>query len=301
MGHLDGRVAIVTGAGRGIGAAIAAGLASEGATVVVNDLGVSLDGHDPSSGPAQQVAAEIIAAGGTGRTDNSDVTDHAAVGAMVAETVDTYGRLDIVVNVAGILRDRMLFNMAEQEWDPVITTHMKGTFNTTRHAAEHWRAHPGGPYRLINITSTAGLFGAPGMANYSAAKMGIIGFTLSCAGSLGQYGVVATGLMPRAATRMTDSMPDDKAAAVGVASSGAERAPANVADAAAYLAGDGVEWANGRVFGAGGERLTLYSNHRVEREIVTQGRWDVDAVFERLPGLFRPAVEHRGFFDDMTS
>ncbi len=301
MGHLDGRVAIVTGAGRGIGAAIAVGLASEGATVVVNDIGVSLDGHDPDSGPAREVVDQIEAAGGTGRTNHSDVTDHAAVGAMVAETVDAYGRLDIVVNVAGILRDRMLFNMAEQEWDPVITTHMKGTFNTTRHAAAHWRAHPGGPYRLINITSTAGLFGAPGMANYSAAKMGIIGFTLSCAGSLAPYGVVAMGLMPRAATRMTDSMPDDKAAAVGVSSSGAERAPANVADAATYLAGDGVEWANGRVFGAGGERLTLYSNHRVEREIVTQGRWDVDAVFERLPGLFRPAVEHRGFFDDMTS
>jgi NAD(P)-dependent dehydrogenase (short-subunit alcohol dehydrogenase family) len=301
MGHLDGRVAIVTGAGRGVGAAIATGLAAEGATVVVNDLGVSLDGHDPDPGPAKEIVDGIEAAGGTARTNNADVTDLAAVGAMVEETVGAYGRLDIVVNVAGILRDRMLFNMAEAEWDPVIETHMKGTFNTARHAAAHWRSNPGGAYRLINITSTAGLFGAPGMPNYSAAKMGIIGLTLSCAQSLRQFGVVSTALMPRAATRMTDSMPDDKASAVGVNKNGAERAPANVAHAASYLAGDDAGWANGRVFGAGAGRLTLYSNHRVEREVSTTGTWDVDDVFDRIPGLFRPAVEHRGFFDDMTA
>ena len=301
MGHLDGRVAIVTGAGRGIGATIAVGLASEGATVVVNDIGVSLDGHDPDSGPARDVVDQIEAAGGTGRTNHSDVTDHAAVGAIVAETVDTYGRLDIVVNVAGILRDRMLFNMAEQEWDPVITTHMKGTFNTTRHAATHWRAHPGGPYRLINITSTAGLFGAPGMANYSAAKMGIIGFTLSCAGSLAPYGVVAMGLMPRG----HDAHDRFDARRQGCRS-GREQQWRRACAGERGRRGDLPRRRRCRV-GQRGRAARAANDSRSTatttsgREIVTQGRWDVDAGARASPWPLPAHGRRRRFFDDMTS
>jgi len=301
MGRLDGRVAVVTGGGRGVGAAIAKRLAAEGAAVVVNDLGVSLEGSGVDAGPAQDVVNDIVAAGGSAEANGADVSDFGAVGDLIEQAVASYGRLDIVFNVAGIIRDRMLFNMAEHEWDAVIKVHMKGTFNTARHAADYWSAHPGGPYRLINITSTAGLFGAPGMPNYSAAKMGIIGFTLSCARTLSQFGVVSAGLMPRAATRMTDSMPDDKASAVGVAKSGAERAPENVAAAAVCLAGDDVAWANGRVFGAGGGRLTLYSNFQVQREIVGSSGLDPDGMSERIPSAFRSVIEHRGFFDNLAS
>jgi NAD(P)-dependent dehydrogenase (short-subunit alcohol dehydrogenase family) len=300
MSLLDGRVAVVTGAGRGVGAAIARGLAAEGCRVVVNDLGVSLDGTDPDVGPARDVADEISASGGTALLSTADVTDGPAVAGVIADAVSAWGRLDIVVNVAGILRDRMIFNMTETEWDAVIAVHMKGAFNTIRGAAAHWRDHPSSANRLINITSTAGLFGAPGMPNYSAAKMGIIGMTSWCARHLGRYGVVATGLMPRAATRMTDSMPDEKASAVGVDKTGATRDPKNVADATVYLAGDEAAWANGRIFGVGAGRLTVYSNLLISREIAGVKPGDAAGLAARL-GAFRDAVEHRGFFDAMAS
>lgn len=183
MSSLVGRAIVVTGAGRGIGAAVARLLANEGASVVVNDLGAAVDGSGAEVEPARQVASEISAAGGTAVASGDDVADHAAAEKLVRTAIDEFGKLDVVVNVAGILRDRMVFNMTEDEWDAVVRVHMRGTFNTVKHAAAYWRGlrDPAAHHRIINFTSVSGLRGAPGQPNYAAAKMGIAGFTYSCA------------------------------------------------------------------------------------------------------------------------
>jgi NAD(P)-dependent dehydrogenase (short-subunit alcohol dehydrogenase family) len=178
-GRLTGRVALVTGAGRGIGAAVARAFAAEGASVVVSDAGVAVDGSGTDAGPAATVVEEIERAGGIALSDATNVTDYDGCATMIERTVSTYGGLDILVNAAGILRDRMIFNLNEDDWDVVIDVHLKGTYNTTRHAASYWRAHKDeGDYRLVNFTSGSGLFGAPTQPNYAAAKMGIVGLTL---------------------------------------------------------------------------------------------------------------------------
>ena len=202
MGLFDGKVAIVTGAGRGIGRSHALLLASEGAAVVVNDLGGGAAGEGADSTPAQQVVDEITAAGGEAIANGADISDPDGAEGLIRAAIDTFGSLDILVNVAGILRDRMIFNMSEQEWDDVIRVHLKGHFNTIKPAAGYWREqrNPEGHYRLINFTSVSGLFGAPGQPNYAAAKMGIVGLTYSCANSLGKYGVTANAISPGAAT-----------------------------------------------------------------------------------------------------
>src|SRR6266481_1413237 len=212
MGSLDGRVAIVTGAGRGIGRSTALLLAQEGASVVVNDLGAAVDGSGADATQAQQVVAEITAAGGKAVANGADVSDHAAAEGLIKSAIAEFGRLDVLVNVAGILRDRMIFNMSEQEWDDVIRVHLKGTFNTSKFAAAHWRSlrDETAQNRIINFTSVSGLHGAPGQPNYAAAKMGIVGLTYSSAHSLAKYGVTVNAISPGAATRMTDSMPGER-------------------------------------------------------------------------------------------
>ena len=211
MARLDGRVAIVTGAGRGIGRSVARLLASEGASVVVNDLGSAVDGSGHDSGPAHDVVAEIAEAGGKAVASGADISVFAAAEKLVQTAIEEFGRLDVLVNVAGILRDRMVFNMTEQEWDDVIRVHLKGTFNTTRFASAHWRSlrDESAQNRIINFTSVSGLHGAPGQPNYAAAKMGIVGLTWSSARALGKYGVTVNAISPGAATRMTDSVPTD--------------------------------------------------------------------------------------------
>lgn len=296
MGVLDGRTALVTGAGRGIGAAVAEALAAEGAAVMVSDLGVEVDGTGADPGPADEVVARITAAGGTAKADATDVTDFDACAALVERSARELGGLDVVVNVAGILRDGMVFKMSEANWDAVVDVHLKGTFNVTRHASAWWREHRGGAFRLINFTSLSGLQGAPSQPNYAAAKMGIVGLTFSCANSLRQYGVTANAVAPIAATRMTQGIGDgasqDYSAAEGRLS------PRNVVPPVVYLASERSDWLNRRVIFAGNGRISLMSNPVVEREIVTTGdTWELEDAFAEMEESFKSAILWPNFFD----
>lgn len=206
----DGRVAIVTGAGRGIGREHALMLAENGAAVVVNDVGGTPEGTGNDLSPAQQVVAEIEEMGGRAIVNGADVADWDQSKAMVDEAIDTFGRLDVIVNNAGILRDRMMVNMAEEEWDSVVRVHLKGTFAPARHAAAHWRelAKKGDEVdaRIINTTSVSGIYGNPGQTNYGAAKMGIAGFTIIAALELARYGITVNAISPGALTRLTEPL-----------------------------------------------------------------------------------------------
>ena len=290
-GRLAGRVAVVTGAGRGIGGAVARALAAQGAKVVVSDAGVAMDGSGSNSGPADEVVAEIQKAGGEAISDTTNVVDFDACGQLIDRAVTHYGRLDVLVNAAGILRDRMIFNLSEEDWDAVIAVHLKGTFNTVRHASAYWRAEKDGDYRLINFTSGSALFGAPGQPNYAAAKMGIVGLTLSCANSLARYGVRSNAVSPVAGTRMTiDQRPEVYTADI--------MSPENVAPPVVYLASTESSWLNGRVVWAGGGRVGLVSNPEIEREVVIDGMWSDDRAFQEFEQTFRPTVERKGPFSN---
>ncbi|WP_322795126.1 SDR family NAD(P)-dependent oxidoreductase [Tepidiforma sp.] len=294
-GKLEGKTAIITGAGRGIGKEVALLFAREGCRVLVNDLGTSVAGEGADRTPAEQTVAEITATGGEAMAHYGDVADMDAAEDMVRTALNAWGRLDILVNTAGILRDRMVFNMTEEEWDAVVRVHMKGTFATTKFASIYWRqSRQGG--RLINFTSGSGLFGAPGQPNYAAAKMGIWGFTLSCARALGRYGVTANSIAPGAATRMTDTVPESRAAArtariMAEAAKGTERDPANIAPPLVYLASDQGGWISGRCFGISGYRITLYSN--IAPQVVLQGSkmWTTDELFGRMEPTFRQFIQ----------
>src|SRR6266699_4448271 len=289
MGRLDGRVAIVTGAGRGIGRSVATLLASEGASVVVNDLGAALDGSGSDAGPAGQVVEEIAAAGGKAVANGADVSDHAAAQELVGTAVEQFGRLDVLVNVAGILRDRMVFNMTEREWDDVIRVHLRGTFNTTKFAAAHWRSvrDASAQNRIINFTSVSGLHGAPGQPNYAAAKMGIVGLTYSCANALRQYGVTANAVSPGAATRMTDSVPAERRR---TRVSADEWSPDNVAPIVAYLASEQSGWITGRTLHSSGYEVALYSNPEPVVRIIGTGPWDADDLAAQVERSFGPPL-----------
>src|SRR5215467_12233307 len=289
MGRLDGRVAIVTGAGRGIGRSVAALLAGQGASVVVNDLGSEVDGSGRDAGPATQVADEISAAGGNAVANGADVSDHAAAEAMIASAIERFGQLDVLVNVAGILRDRMVFNMTEQEWDDVIRVHLRGSFNTTKFAAAHWRSlrDPEAQNRIINFTSVSGLHGAPGQPNYAAAKMGIVGLTYSCANALGKYGVTVNAISPGAATRMTDSVPAERRRARASAD---EWSPDNVAPIVAYLASEQSGWITGRIVHSSGYEVALYSNPEPVVRIIGSGPWDQDELAAQVERSFGQAL-----------
>ncbi|HYS31158.1 MAG TPA: SDR family NAD(P)-dependent oxidoreductase [Streptosporangiaceae bacterium] len=289
MGRLDGRVAIVTGAGRGIGRSVATLLAGQGAAVVVNDLGSAVDGSGSDAGPAGAVAEEIGAAGGKAVANGADVSDHAAAEALIGTAIEQFGRLDVLVNVAGILRDRMVFNMTEQEWDDVIRVHLKGTFNTTKFAAAHWRSvrDAQAQNRIINFTSVSGLHGAPGQPNYAAAKMGIVGLTYSCANALRQYGVTANAVSPGAATRMTDSVPAERRR---TRVSADEWSPDNVAPIVAYLASEQSGWITGRILHSSGYEVALYSNPEPVVRIIGTGPWDVDDLAAQVERSFGPPL-----------
>jgi NAD(P)-dependent dehydrogenase (short-subunit alcohol dehydrogenase family) len=296
MGMLDGKSAVVTGAGRGIGRGVALLLAQEGASVVVNDLGAALTGEGEDTSVAQQVADEIIAAGGAAVANTDSVSDYEAAEAMIQQAVDNFGKLDILVNVAGILRDRMIFNMAEDEWDQVVDVHLKGTYNTSKWASVHFRERREGG-RIINMSSNSA-FGAPGQPNYAAAKAGIIGLTLVLANSLSRYGgVTANAILPSGSTRMIDSIPRavEAVADTGKLPSelaiGTERDPDNVAPLVAFLASDEASDINGHLFGSFGYNMTLMSQPKVIKTLKADHRWSVDELIEVVPKAFGDRFE----------
>jgi NAD(P)-dependent dehydrogenase (short-subunit alcohol dehydrogenase family) len=306
MGMLDGKTALVTGAGRGIGRGIALALAEAGAKVVVNDLGTGLDGVGQATSAADDVVREIVRNGGTAAANHGSVADFAQANAMVEQVVKTWGRIDILVNVAGILRDRMIFNMSEQEWDDVIDVHLKGHFATTKPASIIFRQQRSG--RIINFSSISGLGGLPGQANYGAAKAGIAGFTRVVARDLGRYGVTCNAIAPGAMTRMTATVPQNAAqlrARAGTTPAMPRPAPRQstvppmrepeyVAPMTVFLACDEAWNINGKVFYVAGGRISLAHEEAAMRQIQKQGMWTVDELRDLVPsqltyGLTNPA------------
>jgi NAD(P)-dependent dehydrogenase (short-subunit alcohol dehydrogenase family) len=282
MGKLDGKVAAITGSGRGIGRGIALLMAKEGAKVVVNDLGGNVAGEGADKGPAQQVVEEIKKAGGQAVAHTENIATMKGGESLVQTAVDSFGKLDILVNCAGILRDRMIFNMSEEEWDAVINVHLKGHFCTIRSASALMRQQKSG--RIINFSSGSAL-GAPGQPNYAAAKAGILGLTYSCANALAKYGITCNAIMPGAATRMTDTIPANFAQQMGLSTSSEQAQtspmdPNNVAPIVVFLASDAAAKINGQVFGASGYRISLYTHLVPEKVIYSQGPWDLDHLFK---------------------
>ena len=283
--RLKGKVAIVTGAGGGIGRGEALALASEGAKIVVNDLGGAVDGSGGSGSPADKVVDEIKKMGGEATANYDSVTTLAGGENIVKTAVDTFGKLDILVNNAGILRDKMVFNMTEEEWDAVLKVHLYGHFFTTKHACIVFRQQRSG--RIINTSSSSGL-GNMGQANYSAAKEGIVGFTRTVALDMGKYGVTCNAIRPNAGTRMT--MSDDMKQAWERAGRGEvtkfmeSMKPEDIAPMVVWLASDAAANVNGRNFFVQTGRIALYSEPIQERMLVKSTAWTIDELFESMPG-----------------
>jgi len=278
--HLEGKVAAVTGGGRGIGREVAKALAAQGATVVINDLGVTVAGQKETSSPADDVAKEITAAGGVAASNHMDISTPEGGEGLVNQAIKDYGKLDILVNVAGILRDRMIFNMTIEEWDAVVRVHLRGHFCTMRPATAHMRERKFG--RIINFSSNSAQ-GSPGQPNYAAAKAGILGLTYSAANSMQKYGVTVNAIFPGAATRMTDTIPGGRmpnAPSDSSAVAGTPMDPANVPPIIVYLCSDEAANVNGQCFGASGYRITRYTHMAPDRVLMNQGPWDIDHLFK---------------------
>ena len=292
MGALDGRVAIITGAGRGIGREHALLFAAEGAKVVVNDLGGGLDGSDQVASPAEEVVAEIQAMGGEAVANHDNVADWEGGQRLVQTALDTFGELHVLVNNAGILRDRVLVNLSEEDWDAVIRVHLKGHFVPSRHAATYWRerAKAGDPVKasIINTSSTSGLLGNIGQSNYGAAKAGIAAFTVIIAEELGRYGVRANAIAPAARTRMTESTPglSDHVVKPSDAAEFDVWDPANISPLVATLAMEDCE-ATGQTFFVQGGTVRRFQNWTMTDTLEKNDRWSVAELAAQLPTLLK--------------
>ena len=294
---------MVTGAGRGIGRGVAKMLAAEGASVVVADIGAALDGAGNDTSPAAMVVEEISELGGKAVACYQSVAQMEGGANIVKTALDTFGRLDIVVTAAGILRDRMFFNMTEQEWDDVIAVHMKGTFSVVQPASQVFKEQGSGG-RIITFSSVSGLYGYGGQANYGAAKEGIAGFTRVVAKDLARYNVTANVISPGAATRMTDSVPDTaRARRAGEFLSPPEGMltsdPDDVAPMIAWLASDEAAGVTGMIFHTVGNRVSVMSHPEPQRSIHKDGRWTVEELAAIIPetigmDLINPAPPQEG-------
>ena len=291
-----GRVAIVTGAGRGIGREHALELGRQGAKVVVNDLGVSNHGEGGGRGPADEVAQAIVDMGGEAVANGADVADWQQAEDMIRQAIDTFGRLDVVVNNAGFVRDRMFVSCSEEEWDAVIRVHLKGHFCVTRHAAAYWRQQvkAGEPVdaRIINTTSGAGVLGSVGQSSYSAAKAGIATLTLVQAAELGRYGITANAICPIARTRMTEGAFGD---AMKKPDEGFDvNDPANVSPFVAWLSSEQSRDVTGRVWEVFGGTITAFDGYRRDQTVDIGRRWDpaaIGAAVGDLLGKAQPLVK----------
>ncbi len=289
MGNrLEGRVAIVTGSGRGIGAACAKLLAEEGAAVVVNDIGGAVDGTGEATAPADETVNDIIAAGGRAVANYDSVAEFDSAGKIVQAAIDNFGRLDILAHPAGILRDRMVFNMTEYEWDGVLQVHLYGAFNMVKHAVPHMIKQNYG--RIVLFSSGSGL-GSSGQSNYAMAKEGMVGMARALAPELAPYGITINAVYPGAATRMTATVPqssrDLRAAAAGLPPPVVD--PEGVGDAennapkVVYLSSEAGGAVTGQVIGTSGWVVSLYSPRHVIRSIHKDGRWTLDELDELIP------------------
>ncbi|MWA00905.1 SDR family NAD(P)-dependent oxidoreductase [Actinomadura sp. LD22] len=289
----DGRVVVITGAGNGLGRAHALAFAAEGAKVVVNDLGSGRDGDGASGGPAQRVADEIVAAGGAAVANTDDISSWDGAGRLVRQAVEEFGGLDVLVNNAGILRDRMVFSMTERDWDSVIAVHLKGTFATLHHAAAYWREQAkkglSVDARVINTTSPSGLFGSVGQTNYGAAKAGIASMTIIAAAELARYGVTVNAVAPTAMTRLTEDIEMMRQAAET-----ADLSPEAISPLVVWLGSAASKDVTGRVFAAMGNRITVLEGWVNGPAADSGERWAPAALTGVVPALVAKAAPNAG-------
>ncbi len=283
-GMLDGKVVLVTGAGRGIGAEVAKLAAAEGAKVVVNDLGGSVDGEGQDATPAQEVCNEIAANGGEAVVNGDSVADFKAAQGMVQQAIDTFGKIDGIVNVAGILRDVIFHKMTKQDWDSVIAVHLKGSFNVARAAAEHFRTQESGA--MVHFTSTSGLIGNFGQANYAAAKLGIVGMSTNIALDMARYNVRSNCMSPFAWSRMIGTIPANSPEQEARLAKIKRMVPAQIAPMCVYLLTDAASDVTGQIFGSRMNEQVLFSQSRPIRSVHNAEGWTPRSIAEDgMPAL----------------
>jgi NAD(P)-dependent dehydrogenase (short-subunit alcohol dehydrogenase family) len=287
-GMLEGKVAIVTGAGQGVGRAIAEGLANAGASVVINDVGVTLTGETENASAAEEAAAAIREAGGKAAANRESVADWASAQRIVQTALDSFGRIDIVVNNAGILRDAIFHRMEPDEWRAVIDVHLHGSFNISRAAATHFRQQQSGSY--IHMTSTAGLIGNFGQANYMAAKLGIVGLSRAIAMDMQRFSIRSNCIAPFAWSRMVSSIPTETEADKVRVAKLKQMTPEKIAPMVAFLGSDKAKNISGQIFAVRNNEIFLMSQPRPVRSLHRGEGWTPEALAEQLPGAFGPSL-----------